>query len=85
MSAHAHVPGLTTARLHLLLALLAVLTGTTQGLLAATAVLAVLGARSLARHRLATASGAVGARVLAAPQHTPVLDPARAARQRLAG
>ncbi|WP_127481313.1 hypothetical protein [Nocardioides pantholopis] len=79
-----HLPGLTTTRLHLLIALAALLTGTTYGVLAAVTVLAVTGLRHHAQSHLET-SVPGGARVLPATQHAPVLDATGRSRERLAG
>jgi hypothetical protein len=79
---------ITTTRLHLLLALVAALTGTTYGLVVAAAVLATTTLRTWTRHQLegpALRSVPVGARVLAPLEHAQVLDAAGGPRERLAG
>lgn len=70
---------LSTDRLHLLLALLSALTGTTWGIAIAVLVVAVVACRGAARGALAgepalvAASAAVRGRPLAPVQHAPAL------------
>ena len=87
---HAHRTALGTTRIHLALALVAVLTGTVQGAAVATAVVCLTALRVWARTRLAVPGGlvgsvALGAAALPGPEGRQVLDRSRHPGQRLAG
>jgi hypothetical protein len=74
----------STAKLHLLLALVSALTLTRWGLGTALLVLVLLALRTWIRHAELSGSAA-GAGVLAPAQHAELLDPAGGHREAVAG